>query len=267
MNQTIQVLLNRRSVRAYEEREISDEAKEEILRATLRAPTAGNMMLYSIIEVKDQGAKNTLAKTCDNQPFIAKAPLVLLFLADYQRWYDFFLLSGVEELCQQKGEPLCKPEEGDLFLACCDALIAAQTAVIAAESMGIGSCYIGDIMENYEAHRELFKLPRYTFPICLVCFGHPTEQQRERPLTTRFAQRFIVFENEYRRLDRDEFGEMYGDAQERMPKGGERPEGVQNFGQLMYLRKFSADFSQEMRRSVRAMLQTWTGGKPGAKPG
>ena len=87
---------------------------------------------------------------CDNQPFIARAPLVLLFLADYQRWFDYYMLSGVEDLCRRRGEPLRKPQEGDLFLACNDALIAAQTAVVAAESLGIGSCYIGDIMENYE---------------------------------------------------------------------------------------------------------------------
>ena len=61
-----------------------------------------------------------------------------------------------------------------LFLACCDALIAAQTAVIAAESLGIGTCYIGDIMENYEEHEELFGLPKYVFPIRLICFGYPT---------------------------------------------------------------------------------------------
>ena len=60
-----------------------------------------------------------------------------------------------------------------LFLACCDALIAAQTAVIAAESLGIGTCYIGDIMENYEEHEELFGLPKYVFPIRLICFGYP----------------------------------------------------------------------------------------------
>ncbi|UCC75896.1 MAG: nitroreductase family protein, partial [Anaerolineales bacterium] len=151
-NPVIDVILNRKSVRVYEPRPISEEAKQVILAAALRAPTAGNMMLYSIIEVVDQAAKDTLAETCDHQPFIAKAPLVLLFLADYQRWFDYFMWSAVEELCQQRGEPLRKPEEGDLLLACCDALIAAHTAVIAAESLGIGSCYIGDIMENYEVH-------------------------------------------------------------------------------------------------------------------
>lgn len=130
MNQVMEVLLNRKSVRAYEDRPVPEEARAAILRAAMRAPTAGNMMLYSIVNVTDQSAKDTLAQTCDHQPFIAKAPLVLLFLADYQRWFDYFIVSGVEQLCEQRGEALRKPEEGDLLLACCDALIAAHTAVI-----------------------------------------------------------------------------------------------------------------------------------------
>jgi FMN reductase (NADPH)/FMN reductase [NAD(P)H] len=86
MNSTVQLILKRKSVRAYEDRPLSAEIKEAIFHAALRAPTAGNMMLYSIIEVGDQHTKDILARTCDNQPFIAKAPLVWLFLADYQRW-------------------------------------------------------------------------------------------------------------------------------------------------------------------------------------
>jgi nitroreductase len=257
MNPVMEVLLNRRSIRAYEERPIPDGIRDEILYAAMRAPTAGNMMLYSVIHVSDQAAKETLARTCDNQPFIARAPLVLLFLADYQRWYDYFVFSGVEPLCRQRGESLLKPEEGDLFLACCDALIAAHTAVVAAESMGIGSCYIGDIMENYEVHRNLFKLPRYVFPICLICFGYPTQQQTERPLTPRFGREFIVFENKYRALERVEYEAMFRPMLDEMARGGPKPGGIENPGQMMYFRKFSADFSKEMRRSVRVMLQSW----------
>ena len=260
MNPVMEVILSRKSVRAYEDRPIAENVRDAILRAAMRAPTAGNMMLYSIIQVRDEAAKETLARTCDNQPFIAKAPLVLLFLADYQRWYDYFVLSGVEQVCEERGEPLRMPEEGDLFLACCDALIAAQTAVLAAESMGIGSCYIGDIMENYEAHRELFALPRYVFPICLVCFGYPTKQQKERRLTTRFRKEFIVFEDKYQRLDGREFEEMFRRMRDEMPGGVAGVEGVDNVGKAIYLRKFSADFSREMSRSVRMMLSAWVGG-------
>ena len=257
MNETLGLLLNRRSIRAYEERPIGAEDKDLLLQATLRVPTAGNMMLYSIIEVSEQAAKDTLARTCDNQPFIARAPLVLLFLADYQRWFDFFTLSGVEELSRRRGEPVRKPQEGDLFLACNDALIAAQTAVVAAESLGIGSCYIGDIMENYEAHRELFGLPQYVFPICMLCFGYPTQGQMQRPMTPRYDRKFIVFPDRYRRLAEADFDEMYRDAQERFARNPDRPDGIANVGQAMYARKFAADFSVEMTRSVRAILRNW----------
>jgi nitroreductase len=255
MNPTIELLLKRKSVLAYLDQEINAEAKNAILQATLRAPTAGNMMLYSIIDVTDQRLKDRLAVTCDNQPFIARAPMVWHFLADYQRWYDYFLVSDVEQACQRVDARMRKPAEGDLFLACCDALIAAQNAVIAAESMGIGSCYIGDIMENYEA---LFDLPQYVFPICLLCFGYPTRQQREREMTARFDRKHIVFEDCYRRLNEVDFDQMFQARASEMPKGRAMA-GVANFGQYMYLRKFNADFSVEMSRSVRAILAGWLG--------
>jgi len=256
MNPIIGVLMKRRSVRAYEEKEISAEVRAEILQATLRAPTAGNMMLYSIVEVTDQKIKDRLAVSCDNQPFIARAPMVWLFLADYQRWFDYFRACGVEAVCDQKQIPMRKPEEGDLFLACCDALIAAQNAVIAAESFGIGSCYIGDIMEQYEIHRELFGLPQYTFPIGLLVFGYPTPEQMQRPYTKRFAEKFILFENRYRRLDGQELKQMFAENEDRFSKGPGR-EGITNFGQAMYFRKFDSEFSVEMSRSVRMILERW----------
>jgi nitroreductase len=258
MNPVIETILKRKSVRAYEKRPIDPVVRGELLRATLRAPTAGNLMLYSIIEVNDQSKKDRLAKTCDNQPFIARAPLVWLFLADYQRWFDYFIASGVEQICERQKVPMRRPEEGDLFLACCDALIAAQTAVIAAESLGLGSCYIGDIMENYEIHRQLFDLPRYVFPICLLCFGYPTRQQREREMTTRFQEKYIVFEDQYHRLDRAEFDAMFEEMNARTFNLRAEVAGARNAGQLVYARKFNAAFSREMTRSVRAILAAWT---------
>jgi nitroreductase len=256
MNPVMEVLMKRKSIRAYEDREIPAEVRAEILKATLRAPTAGNLMLYSILEITDQSMKDQLAVTCDNQPFIARAPMVWIFLADYQRWFDYFLASGVNELCKQKKLPLQKPEEADLFLACCDALIAAQNAVIAAESFGIGSCYIGDIMEQYETHREMLSLPQYVFPIGMLVFGYPTQQQKDRGYTHRFDEKYILFENRYHHLDKDEFKEMFGERERQLSKG-KSMQGITTVGQATYLRKFSADFSTEMRRAVKEMLKQW----------
>jgi FMN reductase (NADPH)/FMN reductase [NAD(P)H] len=258
LNQTIETLLARKSVRAYEDRAVEPDVKASILKATLRAPTAGNMMLYSIIDVTDQHLKDRLAVTCDNQPFIARAPMVWIFLADYQRWNDYFIASDVEKVCQQNDMPFRTPQEGDLFLACCDALIAAQNAVIAAESFGMGSCYIGDVIEQHETHKELLNLPPYVFPICMLVFGYPTRQQKDRGQTTRFEEKFIVFENGYRQLEPVEFDEMFAERERTMPRG-KAMQGIANFGQATYLRKFGSDFALEMNRSAREWLKGWSG--------
>ena len=249
MNQVLSVINSRKSIRIYEGKEISREAKEEILKAAMKAPTAGNMMLYSIIDVTDEKIKERLSETCDNQAFIAKAPMVLIFLADYQKWNDYFEASNVREICIEKGIEYKKPEEGDLFLSASDALISAQTAVIAAESLGIGSCYIGDIIENYEIHKQLLNLPDYVFPIAMLCFGYPTEQQKERSDRERFDEKYVVFENKYKKLEEKDLKDMFKDKK--------YPAEYKNFGQFMYHRKFGAAFSKEMTRSVREVLKNW----------
>lgn len=255
MNEVLQIIHNRRSVRAYSDQPLSENEKGTILAAAMRAPTAGNMMLYTIIEVEDQKLKDRLAETCDHQPFIAKAPFVLLFLADYQRWFDLYQASGVEEKCKELGKTYRTPQEGDLMLACCDALIAAQTAVLAAEALGINSCYIGDILENYEIHRELFSLPRYVLPITMLCFGYPAVPPDPAKRVKRFSKEYIVHKNSYRQFSPAELEEMVAPF---ASQTATYPAGAMNFGQHNFFRKFTADFSIEMNRSVRAMIDTWT---------
>ena len=255
MNETIDLLMSRTSERSYADRELSQQEKDLIIRCAMRAPTAGNMMLYSILEV-DQQQKERLVTTCDNQPFIAKAPFVLIFLADLQRWYDYYNLSGVPEKCRQLNMRFDPPQEADLMLACCDALIAAQNAVIGAESMHIGSCYIGDIMENYETHREMFELPQWVFPITMVCFGHSKRKEHKPSAVGRFPQEAIHFKNRYKRLDADGFEEMFKDRISRLEPSG-WISNAENIGQHFYLKKTGADFFHEMRRSVRAAMDEW----------
>lgn len=257
MNETLNVIEQRRSIRAYSNLPISANEKETILHAAMRAPTAGNMMLYSIIDVTDSTLKNRLAETCDHQPFIAKAPLVLVFLADYQRWHDFYVLSGAIERSRELNLTPRTPAVGDLMLAVCDALIAAQNAVIAAESLGIGSCYIGDILENYEIHRELFNLPPYTVPISMLCFGKPAQATTANRPIARFDKEFIVHENSYHSLNAEEYARMFGEMQARFALNPAPVGGAQNVGQGNYLRKFISEFSVEMNRSVKEMLKNW----------
>ena len=258
MNNTIEVIMNRRSIRAYSDELITDDEKKKILEATLRAPTAGNMMLYSILEIESQELKTRLSDTCDHQPFIAKAPWVLLYLADFQRLYDYFETCEVARRCRELGKEFRKPGAGDLILACCDALIAAQTTVLAAESVGIGSCYIGDILENYEIHRDLLKLPPYVLPTAMLCLGHPARELSEKTRSPRFDREFIVHKDTYKRFNRDDFKRMYALLEPPTTAPRRYFMDSENLGQSIYLRKTGAEFSFEMIRSVKAMLENWS---------
>ena len=179
--ETIRLLQSRKSMRVFEEREIPETVKQEILSASIRAASAGNMALYTIIDVTDARLKRKLSVTCDNQPFIAEAPLVLIYCADYRRWYSAF--------CEVVNE-VRHPSYGDFMLAAEDAVIAAQTAATAADALGLGTCYIGDILENYEEHRRILSLPDYVAPVAMLVGGYPTQQQKERRQTPPFFFRY-----------------------------------------------------------------------------
>ena len=237
MNEIIRQLFNRKSVRVFEERTIDPADKALILQAACMAPTAGNRQLYTIIDVTDQAIKEQLVDTCDHQPFIAKAQMVLIFCADCRKWYEGFKATDSEPR---------KPGVGDLMIAVSDANIAAQNAVTAAESLGIGSCYIGDIMENAEQQRELLNLPEYVFPAAMLVFGYPTRQQQERKKPARVNMAHIVHENGYRCMDEAEMETMWS------PAAGEK--GYRAWMQAFCTRKYNSDFSRERNRSVAAYL-------------
>jgi len=237
MNEIIRQLFGRKSVRVFEDRPIDPSDKALILQAACMAPTAGNRQLYTIIDVTDQAIKERLVETCDHQPFIAKAQMVLIFCADCRKWYEGFKATDSEPR---------KPGVGDLLIAVSDANIAAQNAVTAAESLGIGSCYIGDIMENAEQQQELLHLPEYVFPAAMLVFGYPTCQQQERKKPLRVAIEHIVHENAYRCMDADEMQAMWS------PLAGEK--GYKDWMHAFCSRKYNSDFSRERNRSVAAYL-------------
>ena len=238
MNPVLQQLKERKSVRVFTQQPITPEVTTAILEAAVNAPTAGNQQLYTIIHVTDPKLKEQLAESCDHQPFIATAPLVLVFCADCRKWYRSFKAFD----CQPRD-----PGVGDLMLAISDTNIAAQNAVVAAHSLGLGSCYIGDIMENAETQRKLLKLPEYVFPAAMLVFGYPAPSQLEREKPPRAELCHIVHENGYRDMDKKELQDMLSCKT-----------GIREFSQWIKAfceRKYNSDFSREMTRSVEVFLQ------------
>lgn len=240
MNEILRILYERKSVRLFDGRAISEEDKAAILRAAVEAPTAGNQQLYTIIDVIDGEKKERLAVLCDNQPFIARAAMVLVFCADCRKWYHAFRAAGAE------------PREvgvGDLLLAVSDANIAAENAVIAAEALGLSSCYIGDVMERCEEMRALLSLPPYVFPAAMLVFGYATEKKATLPKPKRVEMRHIVHTDAYREMDEAELREMW---EERVAL-----KGFDDYMRAFCARKYNSEFSREMTRSVGLYLSDY----------
>ncbi len=237
MNEIIRSLFERKSVRQFTTKDIDEKKRELLLRSAAEAPTAGNQQLYTIIDVRSQGIKDKLAVSCDNQPFIRTAPMVLIFCADCKKWDDAYRSIGLEPK---------NPGEGDLFISVEDAVIAAQNVVVAAESLGLGSCYIGDIIENREYHKELFSLPDRVVPICMLVIGYPTEGQLKRKKPTRCEQKFIVHTDSYHSLDTDELREMLSFH------AGEK--SYEEWLTAFCKRKYDSDFCKEMTRSAKGYI-------------
>jgi len=163
-------LLKRRTIRKYTSEPVDDKLLNELLVMGCRTSTTGNMQVYSIIITTDTQVKNDLAPLHFNQKMITEAPAVLTFCADFNRFNKWCLL--------RKAEP-----GYDNFLsfitAAIDALLVAQTFCIAAESKGLGICYLGTT--TYNAHKiiEVLKLPRGVVPITTVTLGWPSEKPEQ----------------------------------------------------------------------------------------
>lgn len=238
MNNTIKELYDRKSVRVFTEQEITDDQRQEILNSAMQAPTAGNQQMYTIIDIQNQELKEKMAVLCDNQPFIAKAKLVLVFCADFRKWYDAFVVAGANPR---------KPAVGDLMISVSDSAIAAQNAVVAAHSMGIGSCYIGDVMENAEKMKETLNLPQYVFPCVMLVFGYPTQQQIDRPKPLRSDLEDIVCIDTYKTKDEEALKKLFANKYENV--------AFEEWAKAFCERKYNSDFSKEMSRSVKEYIK------------
>ncbi len=236
MNEVTKSLKEHRSIRSFSNEQITDEQIDEILTCAMRGATAGNMMLYSIIKIQDKNRLQFLSEKCDSQKFIASSQFALMFLADSHKYFEFFK--------NRKVENYKDPSIADLMLGLQDGMIAAQNSVIAAESMGIGTCYIGDILENYEDIKKEFNLPKNVMPITLIVFG---KYDTLPPLRDRFDPEFVVFDETYPNVDESFINGMFAKKEETKP----------DFASHLFNFKINSTFFAEMKRSIALHINEW----------
>jgi FMN reductase [NAD(P)H] len=188
-DQTVRSLMERASCRNFQNRKIPVRIINTILLAGTHAATGGNLQPYSIIKVTSASFKQELADLC-GQDFIARAPVDLLFCID---WYRIRQWAQIE----------CAPFSATssfrhFWISFQDTVVCAQTVCTAAEAMGLGSVYIGTVLECFRKLRTMFRLPRHVFPVVLVCLGYPRGALHPRK---KLRPEVIVHNNKYRRLN------------------------------------------------------------------
>ncbi|WP_080847730.1 oxygen-insensitive NADPH nitroreductase [Cytobacillus gottheilii] len=187
MNETIKLLQNHSSVRFFEDKPLSDEQIKAIVASAQAASTSSFIQAYSIIGVTDQEKKDQLAALAGGQEYVAKNGHFFVFCADLHRHE---LIGELE-----KKDVLPSIESTEKFMvALIDAALAAQNAAIAAESMGLGICYIGGIRNNLEAVSALLKTPKRVIPLFGLTVGYPQKENEQKP---RLPFEHIYHENEY----------------------------------------------------------------------
>ena len=193
----IETLLNRRTIRRYSDKQISDDMLNTIIEAGIRASNCGNMQIYSIIITKDKDKKRELAKLHFNQQMVEEAPVILTVCADVNRF---------EKWCRQRN---AKPSYSNFLwfnIGTIDATIASQAMCVAAEAMELGICYLGTVTYMAKQIANFFELPKGVVPITTITMGYPSE---EPPLTERLPMSAVVHNEVYKDYSESEIEEIY----------------------------------------------------------
>ena len=155
-----------RSIRSFTSQDIDDSLLNDLLLTGLRSSSAGNMQTWSVIVTRDETNKQWLYKAHGEQSMILEAPVVLTFCADLFRMREWIRVNN----SKQSFDDLLGFLTGTV-----DAVIAAQTICLAAESVGLGICYLGTTWWAANDIIEFLELPKGVFPVTAIVIGHPAE--------------------------------------------------------------------------------------------
>jgi len=210
-----EVMMKRRSVRTFKDQEISESIIEQLVDAANQAPTGGNIQPLSIVLVRNPEGRKKLAELSGGQPWVRNAPLTMIFCL------DFYRVKKWAELCQTdfRGEQALN----HFLIAYADLMVAAQNVVILAESFGLGSVYIGSILNEIDETRHFFEIPQYVLPMMLLSIGYPKSIPQSIP---KLKKEVILHYEKYQQPEEHEirraFDEKYGAIDQNIDKYLER---------------------------------------------
>ncbi len=174
---------------------------DRLLEASFRTSNTGNMQAYSVVVTTDEALKAQLAPAHFNQPMVTAAPAVLTWCADFNRFSRW---------CECRQADACYDNFQSFFTSAIDALLAAQTFAVAAESEGLGICYLGTTTYNADLIVEILRLPRLVVPVTTLTVGWP-ECLPEQP--DRLPAAAVAHSETYRDFTSDDIDRLYADKE------------------------------------------------------
>lgn len=237
--------LSRASVRQFSDKEISDTLLDSILTRAAKAPTTGNMQLYSVIVNRDPEMLARLAPTHFNQPAATGAKLLLTICADFHRFKKWCDVNNANS-------------GFDNFLsftsAMTDALLYAQQVVTIAEQEGLGTCYLGTVTYNADAISEIHSLPELTIPVACIAMGWPAASGQP---TERLPLKAFVHREKYADPSDAEVTEFFRVKDEYPANAGFAAENgkdnlAQVFAEVRYPKAMNEEFSVKFLELLKA---------------
>ena len=236
---------NRRSVRSFQKREISDELLKEIISKAIKAPTCGNMQLYSIIISRDAARRKELAALHYNQP-ASQAPVILTICADFARFTRW---------CELRGADAAYDNFLSFTSAFADAMILAQQITTIAEMEGLGTCYLGTVIYNAPEIAELLKCPEMVMPVASLAIGYADGEGVE---TERLPLEAVVCEEEYRSDSDEEILNLFKSKEEYPAnKGYVEESGKDNLAQVFAEIRSPRGLNEEVSKKLLRYYSNW----------
>ncbi len=187
-NETIETILNHRSVRGFLPRPLAEGTLDLLVAAAQSASTSSNLQVWSVVAVQDPDRKSRLAELAGQQQFIRDAPLLLVWLADLNRLDQI----AADRQTQVEGTQYLEA----FVLGVVDATLAAQTAMIAAESIGLGAVYIGAMRNLPEQVADALNLPPHVFAVFGMSVGYPNPA-KDTGIKPRLPRQIVLHREQY----------------------------------------------------------------------
>lgn len=224
MNQVIDLLKNHRSIRKFKQDPISNEKVLTIVEAAGSAATSNFIQAYSVIRVTNKASRKQLSELAGSQTWVEESPVFLVFCADLKR---------AEDACLFENEEMVSGFTEQLLVATVDVSLAAENAMIAAESLGLGGVFIGGIRNDPEKVCELLKIPKHVYPVFGMCLGVPDEKPEQKP---RLPVNVILSEDYYQetnQTDLKKYNETCRDYYQTRSKGSREESWTRQISNMM----------------------------------